>query len=242
MKKNKIGTIAVASVVSLALLSGGVYAWFVSQKVAAAVDVSTGDIQIAELQPLTGDTNMVPGDILVLNQNDPAKIENTGSRNAIVELSWEDENFKAFLDPAKISDAMADTHASDYDASTGQFTAERTREVIKAEFIDAVQQYGWDEYTDATTGETKFYKVVDSGDTEDIGLIELEILGELGGLAYDDYGQGPSDDRQYEQGSTFEVAYTAKAVQATEGAVADYLGQDVASHLAGKGMYDSERP
>lgn len=222
MKKNKLISLSVAAVTTMVLLSGVTYAWFVDQTDVAPVDVSTGTIKITG-QALTGATNTLPGDKILLNNNASA-ITQAGSREAIVEISFEDQIVGTLAAGQTPTAALAGDYAN------GVFSDARIAQVVSLTMEPTATSSNFVEV------DGKFYASlpIASGSTVTLGDVFLNIDGELGGNKM----PGPSADRKFEMNSNFSVKYSATAVQNTKEAVVDVFGQDAANAIEAAGMFN----
>lgn len=221
MGKNKLLALALVIVTTICLAVGVTYSWFVDKAKVTEVNVSTGLISIC-LTPLIGDYNKLPGESVWVNPLD-GLILNKGTRNAIIELSF-DGNISAQLATGQFPEAK---FAADYINTAGvwNFGPTRLSKVASMEMKDGTYEAnGWVKIGN------KYYGLIKVSNVIAPGKIYLNIKNELGGLYKDpDNSFIQSDSRQFEQGTIFHVSYTITGVQATKQAIVDNFGSTVAN-------------
>lgn len=220
MKKNKIITLAIAAVATISIIAGSTYAWFVDKADVLPVNVETAKIAVCTTS-LEGDINKLPGESVIVNKI-PGSVKNTGTRNGIVEVSFNDNI------SAKLAQAPDAAFAGDYinEAGVWKFSPSRLEQVLTMEMKEGTfESKGWVKVGD------KYYAQAYSDDYADLGELHVNIGKELGGFYKDPATGVQSLSRQFEQGTVFTVGYKAKIVQCTEAAIVDTYGQTVASAL-----------
>lgn len=222
MKKNKLMGLTVSSVLALSLVAGGAYAWFVSQKVSAAGMIETGTVRLCKLPPLEGSVNNLPGETINISEDVGIPFQNVGTRDAIVRVSFKDS--KAHLAQGKSpKTGFENDYVWDSSENLYYYTPERLDAVIEDIVADD---------TDFGRGlyriDNDYFFFLEAGGAAGYLSFDMVISGELGGGVKDP--QDPSSFtplRNFEQGTVFEIAYEAYAVQNTEGALYDVFTPDV---------------
>lgn len=245
MRKNKLSTAGLAAILSVALMSGGIFAWFANKDTTAQVDVSTGEIIIDLDNFVPAKNEILPGGSveLQLESGTNAKMHNKGSKAAVIELDLSQEKLKAVL-PADFNPAEANDWLPEYDTVyaletveiNGQneeryvYSAERLAEIAHLS-MDTNTEKGWT--TVASTG--KYYTVLEPAEDLELKGLRLNLSQELGGNV-GPFGGEKSPSRQFEQATQFLIDITAMGTQATAGAVTELYGAGVVEALETNGF------
>lgn len=240
MKKSRLSSLAVAAIATVAVTAGLALAWFVTTEKPTGIDVSAGTIEIeATGFGFQATNDMLPGETYKIEGTSTNKgtIENVGSREAIVEVNV-GSAFKGYItqeglrhgaswDPIQAPGNFPGDYKATDDPNKGEFLFEASRLAQVAEASIDTAGTKWIEVNKNYYTRLDGSKTANSTHARSIDLVGLQItlLDELGGLV----GQGAAEtaNRQFEQASYFELAFTIKAVQATNAAIADEFGTDV---------------
>lgn len=256
MRKRKISSVGLAAILSVTLISGGIYAWFISQDAAAQVVVTTPDpngstdsVAIDPLVPQNPD-KIVPDTPVTLVPEDQGKttpeISNPTTQPVVVELNLSSDSLLGMLvdgfNPATNAGedwlpAYETVYTeNDVEIATNivkryTFSQERLKEVVKLS-LDTSVNTAW---VQSTTNPDFYYTVIESGAKVSLDTLTLTVLGELGGMKKDANGD-KSPSRQFEQKSEFRALITISSMVSQEGAIESQFGTDVLQALKDKGF------
>lgn len=245
MRKNKLSTAGLAAILSVALISGGIFAWFASKDTAAQVDVSTGDVIIDLHDFEAKSSEILPGSSVDLTAKGGgnAIIENKGTKAAVIELDLSEKSLKAVLeatfDPATAKD-WDPAFAADYvlepvtEAGVTEdryvFAPSRLAEIASLT-MDTDTSEGWT----TVDGTGKYYTLLEGSKKLELKGLKLKVEQELGGNVGPKGGtQTPS--RQFEQNTKFIIDVTAMGTQATSAAVKELYSEEALNALRTNGF------
>ena len=186
MRKTNAMSFVFGTVVMVALIVGGAYAYFVATEQGEALEFASGTIEISsdELQARGNNQNLLPGENFTMVGKTYNGIKNTGTRASILELDFASqlEGYMPALDAADIYNVLK-LYPNDYEKRIVQttpvqremlfFTRSRLDEVVQIKMTTAG--------TDWLEVNNKYYVRVEPGEIAKFGTISFLVLHELGG-------------------------------------------------------------
>lgn len=218
MKKNKFKVTIVAAIAAVAIVSGSIFAWFVSDTQSEGINVGTGSIEFTlGLPSNTNVTNILPGESSVIPD---FTVKNNGTRDAFAKVSMKADDkivigSLGIMTVAEFDEIDAKFPGDYKQDATGKvtLTTQRLEEVIALVMTDTT------DWVSVASEPNVYYTVVPSKGEVVITGLTVEALSELGGNLISSSSSVPSPDRFFEMRLEVDFNIEGSAIQATQTAI-----------------------